>query len=68
MVNWNKDRNRQLKKRARAEEFEHKQKERAPRPDRRIRPRMSKAVLRAVGEEAVRQFKRDQRERSGSGR
>jgi hypothetical protein len=68
MVNWNKDRSRQLKKRARAEEFEQKQKEWAPRPDRRIRPRISKAVLRAVGEDAVRQFKRDQRDRSGSGR
>jgi hypothetical protein len=68
MVNWNKDRNRQLKKRAAAEEFEHKQKEWAPRPNRRIRPRTSKAVLRAVGEEAVRQFRRDQRGRSGNGR
>jgi hypothetical protein len=60
MVDWNKDRNRQLRKRAIAEEFEHQQRQSAPRPDRKVRPRMSKVVLRAIGEEAVRQFKQDQ--------
>jgi hypothetical protein len=55
MVNWNKDRNRQLAKRARAEEIEEKMKETAARPAH-IRPSVGKAALRAMGEELVRQY------------
>ena len=68
MAEWHKDRNRQLKKRAVAEEFEHQQRQWTPRPDRVVPPRMSKAVLRAIGEEAVRQYAQEQLGRSDSSR
>jgi hypothetical protein len=64
MVNWNKDRNRQLAKRARAEEIEEKMKETAARPARHIRPTVGKAALRVMGEELVRQYE----DRLGVGR
>ena len=58
MVDWNKDRNRQLAKRARAEEIAEKMIEAAAaNPSRSIPPKIAKATLRAIGEELVRQFK-----------
>lgn len=64
MVDWNRDRKRQLRKRARAEEIEEKAKEWSTRPRRNLPPPLSKAVLRAIGEECVRQY--NNRKRSGS--
>jgi hypothetical protein len=55
MVNWNKDRNRQLTKRARAEEIEVKVKEWSTRPRPNVPPPVRKAALRTIGEELVRQ-------------
>jgi hypothetical protein len=56
MVNWNRDRNRQLRNRAKAEEIQEKTKEWSARPRRYLLPPLSKAALRAIGEECVRQF------------
>jgi hypothetical protein len=64
MVNWNKDRNRQLRKRARAEEIQEKVKEWSTRPRRNVPPPLSKSALRTIGEELVRQHKN--KRRSGS--
>ncbi len=64
MVDWNKDRNRQLRKRAQAEEVEHKIKEWSTRSRRNVPPPLSKAALRAIGEKYVRQY--NNRQSSGS--
>jgi hypothetical protein len=66
MVDWNKDRNRQLRKRAQAEEVEHKIKEWSTRSRRNVPPPLSKATLRAIGEELVRQHMNKRRSGSGS--
>jgi hypothetical protein len=63
MVDWSKDRNRQLMIRARAEQIEDKIKEWSAKPARNIRPSIGKAALRAMGEELVRQYE----ERRGQG-
>jgi hypothetical protein len=55
MVDWNKDRNRQLRRRAQLEEYEKNAKEWAPKPGWSPPPRVSKASLRAIGEELVRE-------------
>jgi hypothetical protein len=61
MVDWNKDRNRQLKKRAQAEEVEEKVNKWSAGPGRFYRPPPSKAMLRAIGEDLVRQYENRRR-------
>jgi hypothetical protein len=66
MANWNKDRNRQLMKRARAEEIEAKIKEASSAgPARKSPPKLSKAQLRKTAEDLVEEYKEKLRQTQG---
>jgi len=58
MVNWTKDRNRQLAKRARSEKALEEIAKWSAGPGPKMPRRMSKAAQRAMGEELVRQYKK----------
>lgn len=61
-LDWAKDRNRQLRFRAIAEEIEEQRRLRAARPaPAKMHDRASKVSLRAIGEDAVGGFRRDHR-------
>jgi hypothetical protein len=63
-LSWTKDRSRQLTKRAVTEEVEEKMKEASTRRRRNVSPPpLSKAALRALGEECVRQHDKARSER-----
>jgi hypothetical protein len=56
MANWAKDRNRALKKRAATEDFDEQQRLRTSDHNSRVRIFQEKTKLRALGEEALRQY------------